>query len=299
MPSGPIVAEAVWNGRAVLGEGPLWLPGLKAVLFCDIKGGHLRAWFPGTGRTMEWPAPDGLCWMVPRTDGDGFVAGLRREVVHLRLDPAAGPVAVATLAAPEADRPGHRLNDGKADPQGRIWFGSMDDAEVERTGRLYRLDPDGTVTVADDGYGVPNGPAFPADGATMFHADSARRVVYAYGIGVAGEVLSRREHLRFGPADGYPDGMASDEDGGLWVAHWEGGRVTRFDARGVPEREIRLPASRVTSVAFFGAALDRLAITTAAIGRDGEEAAGSLFVADPGKRGLPTHAYGTLRHRDG
>jgi D-xylonolactonase len=152
--------------------------------------------------------------------------------------------------------------------------------------------------MADGGYGVPNGPAFSADGTTMFHADSARRIVHAYGIGAAGEVLSRREHLRFGPSDGYPDGMASDEEGGLWVAHWEGGRVTRFDARGLAEREIRLPASRVTSVAFFGVALDRLAITTAAIGRDGKAAAGSLFVADPGKRGLPTHAYGTTRHGD-
>lgn len=288
----PITAGAVWHGRAVLGEGPLWWPGPGVVLFCDIKGGRLVGWFPADGTAREWPAPAGLCWLVPRADGDGFIAGLRHAVVHLRLDLSRGPEVVGVIAETERDRPGHRLNDGKADALGRIWFGSMDDAELASTGRLYRLDPDGAVAVVDQGYGVPNGPACGADPSLLFHADSARRTVYAYDLDAAGGMLARREHLRFGPEDGYPDGMAIDAEGGLWVAHWEGGRVSRFDAQGRLEREIRLPVSRVTSMAFFGAALDRLAITSAAIGRDGEAEAGSLFVADPGVRGLPPRAAG-------
>ncbi|MBE9604291.1 SMP-30/gluconolactonase/LRE family protein [Acetobacteraceae bacterium H6797] len=289
MSAGRIEAKAVWHGRAVLGEGPLWLPAQQAVLFCDIKGGALHAWFPADGSAHSWPAPAGLCWLVPRADGEGFVAGLRGEVAHLALDLTTGPRHLGTIATPDQGRAGMRLNDGAADAAGRVWFGSMDDAEVEDIGRLYRLDPDGGLVVADSGYGVPNGPAFAADGRTMFHADSARRLVYAYEIGADGAVLSRREHLRFAEADGYPDGMAADAEGGLWVAHWEGGRVTRFDAEGRPEREIRLPVSRVTSVAFFGPELERIAITTAAIGRDGEARAGSLFVAEPGVKGLSVH----------
>ncbi len=224
--------------------------------------------------------------------GDGFLAGLRNRIVHFRIDPERGCEIAVDLAQPEAHLPGNRFNDGKADPSGRVWFGSMDDAEAAVSGSLYRLDPDGTMELVDTGYGVANGPAISPDGRTLYHADSAARVVYAFNIGPDGALAGKRVHIRFAEAEGYPDGMTVDAEGGLWVAHWDGGRVTRFRPDGRPERHVALPVSRVTSVAFFGTDLDQMAITTAAIGRDEEPLAGALFVANADVRGLPPATYG-------
>ncbi|MBV9656021.1 MAG: SMP-30/gluconolactonase/LRE family protein, partial [Acetobacteraceae bacterium] len=252
-------AEPVWTGRALLGEGPVWSLSRGEVLFTDIKGGRLIAWSPATGDAREWPVAGNLCWLVERRDGDGFVAGLRNRIVHLRLHADRGCDIAVDLGQPEAHLPGNRFNDGKADPAGRIWFGSMDDAEVAISGALYRLDRDGTIERVDTGYGVANGPALSPDGSVLYHADSAARSIYAFDIGPNGDLSGKRVHLRFGEQDGYPDGMTVDAEGGLWVAHWEGGRVTRFGPDGKPERWVSLPVSRVTSVAFFGSGLNRIA----------------------------------------
>jgi len=88
-------------------------------------------------------------------------------------------------------------------------------------------------------------------------------------------------HIRFSKTDGYPDGMTSDAEGGLWIAHWDGGRITRFDPGGRPERSIPLPCSRVTSCAFFGRDLDMLAVNTACHQRGTEPLAGALFTLAP------------------
>lgn len=285
--------EAVWTGRAILGEGPLWSPRLGLVLFVDIRGARLVAWSPEDGKAREWPMAEACCWLVERANGDGFLAGLKRRIVHLRLDPVHGPEIVAEIGRPEAHLPGNRFNDAKADPHGRVWAGSMDDAEIERRGSFYRIDHDGTVTRVDGPYGVANGPAVSADGHTLYHTDSGARTIYAFDLGADGALANKRVHIRFEEADGYPDGMTTDAEGGLWVAHWDGGRVTRFRPDGTRERSIALPCSRITSCVFFGPRLDRMAITSAAYQRDDEPLAGSLFVVDPGVRGLAPAVFGS------
>jgi D-xylonolactonase len=284
--------QPVWTGRAVLGEGPLWSPRLERVIFVDIRGSRLIAWSPQTGGAQEWPLPEACCWLIERSDGDGFLAGLRRRIVHLRLDLASGPEVVAEVARPEPDLPGNRLNDAKADRNGHVFAGSMDDGERATSGSLYRIDPDGTVTRLDGPYGVANGPAVSPDGRMLYHTDSAARTIYAFDLGTDGTLSNKRPHIRFAEADGYPDGMTTDAEGGLWVAHWDGARITRFTADGRPERSIALPCSRVTSCTFFGAGLDRMAVTTAAYQRDAEPLAGALFTLDPGCRGLPPATFG-------
>ena len=281
------------KGRAILGEGPIWSPRLGRVLFVDIKGARLIAWSPDDGGAREWAMTEPCCWLIERRDGDGFLAGLKTRIVHLRFDLEAGPGVVKEVARPEAHLAGNRFNDAKADPHGRVWAGSMEDAESGATsGSLYRIDPDGQVTHADQSYGVANGPAVSADGRTLFHTDSAARTIYAFDLGADGTLGDKRVHIRFSEADGYPDGMTTDAEGGLWVAHWDGGRVTRFTADGRSDRSIALPCSRITSCVFYGAALDRLAITSAAIGRDEEPLAGALFTVEPGVRGLPPAMFG-------
>lgn len=286
------MANAVWTGRAVLGEGPLWSPLLKRVLFVDIRGGRLHSWSPEDNSTQSWPFPEGPCWIIERADGDGFILGLKQSIRHLRFDASGEPVIAADLDAPETDRPGNRFNDGKADAHGHVFFGSMDDAEVEPLGSLYRLDPDGRVTAVDTGYVVSNGPAVSADGKTLYHTDSAARTIYAFDLAADGSLSGKRVHIRFTEADGYPDGMTVDAEGGLWVAHWDGSRVSRFHPDGSLDRAIAVPCSRVTSCVFFGPDLDRMAITSAAHERPDEPLAGSLFVVDPGVRGLPAGRFG-------
>ena len=278
----------VWTGRARLGEGPLWSAEHQALLFVDILGSRLLSYSPTSGQAREWPLDEACCWLVPHADG-GFVAGLRSRLVRLQLDDA-GPRITATLAEPVADAADHRLNDGKADPHGRLWFGTMQDAESTASGIFYRFDARGLVAM-DRHYTVTNGPAIDADGSTLYHTDSPARTIYAFDLAAGGELSNKREHIHFGECDGFPDGMTVDAEGGLWVAHWDGGRVSRFLPDGSLDREVRLPASRVTCCTFGDDDLATLYITTAAVGRDDEEQAGGLFAVSPGVRGLPACHY--------
>lgn len=286
------IPTPVWSGRAVLGEGPVWSARLGLVLFVDIRGARIVAWRPADGAARAWPMPEACCWLVERRDGRGFLAGLRSRIVEIAFDFDGGPSIVRDVARPEAHLPGNRFNDGKGDGRGGVLFGSMDDSEADATGSFYRIAADESVSRLDTGYVVANGPAVSADGGTVFHTDSARSTVYAFDRAADGSLSGKRPHVVLAPGDGYPDGMTVDADGGLWVAHWDGGRLSRFLADGRLERTIPLPCSRVTSCCFFGEALDRLAITSAAYGRDEEPLAGSLFVVDPGVRGLPAAQFG-------
>ncbi|MBL8551600.1 MAG: SMP-30/gluconolactonase/LRE family protein [Hyphomonadaceae bacterium] len=281
-------ARCVWPARAQLGEGPLWDPRDGLIYFVDIKGRMLnRCDLAGAAREA-WPMPEPICWVIPRARAPGFIAGFKSGIAELTLD----PFAITPLHAPEPDRRTNRLNDAKCDSRGRIWAGSMDDEEKIKSGALYRFDPDRTCTRVDDAYGVANGPAFSADGAVLYHTDSAARTIYAFDIDAAGALANKRPFIRFEDRDwGYPDGMTVDAEGGLWVAHWEGARVSRFRPDGSLDRIIALPVSRVTSCVFAGPALDRMFVTTAAIGREHEELAGALFELFPGVRGLPAHSF--------
>lgn len=287
-------ARCVWQARAVLGEGPLWSPRQDAVYFVDIRGSRILRHGLSDSVQVEWNLEDAACWLVESADGDGLIAGLRsRRVVRLRLEPGQAAVIGDEIARIEPDKPGNRLNDGKADRDGRLWIGSMDDAEEAPAGSFYRIDSDGAVTPVDEGYTVANGPALSPDGRTVYHTDSAARTIYAFDIGADGSLSAKRVHIRFTEADGYPDGMTCDAEGGLWVCHWDGGRVSRFRPDGTLDRAIALPVSRVTSCVFAGPDLDRLFITTAAHGRPAEPLAGALFECDPAVRGLPSGRFGS------
>ncbi|UYG05036.1 SMP-30/gluconolactonase/LRE family protein [Halomonas sp. LR3S48] len=287
--------QCVWSGRARLGEGPLWCPErgeAGQLLFVDILGRTLHVHDYASGGTRGWPLVEACCWLAPRADGDGFIAGLASRLVHLRLDES-GPRIVGAWTTPE-EPVGNRFNDAAVDTRGRLWFGSMSENEKESgepgRGALYCLDG-ANLRRVDSGYGVANGPAVSPDGNTLYHSDTAAGVVYAFDLSAGGELSGKREHLRFRGTQGYPDGMTCDAEGGLWVAHWGGGRVSRFLPDGTLDETLILPASRVTSCTFGGPELDRLFITTAADGRDQEALAGSLFRVAPGIRGLPSPAF--------
>jgi sugar lactone lactonase YvrE len=282
--------RCLWPAGALLGEGPVWSAAEGAVYWVDIKRPRVLRYRLADGRRDEFPMPSEI-GCIGLVEGGGLVAALRSGFAFLDLERG----RLEPIADPEADRPSNRFNDGKVDAAGRFWAGSMDDAERAPAGCLYRLDHDLTVTRADTGYVVTNGPAFSPDGRTLYHNDSAARRILAFDCDPTSGALARRRTFAE-LEDGYPDGLTVDAEGGLWCAVWDGWCVARFTPDGRRERSIELPVARVTSCTFGGAELDTLFVTTASIGLDAAAAAaqplaGGLFAVRPGPRGLPTPAF--------
>ncbi len=283
--------RCVWEIGAKLGEGPVWDARDGCVWFVDIEAPAIHRYAVADGAHASFAPPWRVSAIWPRAAG-GFVA--HGEAGFATIDPAADRYDLFHVTEP--DRPGNRSNDGKIDPAGRFWSGTMDDAKQAASGALYRLDCDRRVTRVDDGYAISNGPAFSLDGRIMYHTDTRERTVYAFDLAADGGVSGKRDFLRFGDeTPGNPDGMTVDRDDCLWIAFWGGGGVRRYAPDGTLLGERRVPALQVTSLAFAGDALDRLFVTSAADGLDrrGPHAlAGGLFeLIDPGATGIAMPLY--------
>jgi D-xylonolactonase len=253
--------QCLWQAGAQLGEGPLWVAEQHRLYFVDLKSCKLLALDTVSGERHSWTMPDYICWLAARRDGDGFMAGLRDGIVRLWLEPA---VRIEYLARPFAQGSGLRMNDAKVDAAGRLWAGSMHNTDyAQAAGKLFRLDPDLTLTVADDGYHICNGPAFSGDGATMLHTDSYEGRIYAYPWAADGALGEPRVWRQYGEGEGSPDGMTVDSEGCVWVAQWGGARVCRYAADGSLLDTIEVPARNPASCTFGGPDLKTLYITTA------------------------------------
>ena len=273
--------------RDQLGEGPLWSARDGALYWVDILRQQLHRLHLGSGRMSFWTLPEMISWVMERQHQTGLIAGLRSGFAELRLD----PFAVRVIARPEPDLPDNRLNDAKADSNGRIYAGSMAVSADRPTGSLYRFDADMTITRLDEGYVVANGPAFSCDGRYLYHADSALRTVFRYNVRGDGSLCERQPFIEFAQDWGLPDGMTVDANDHLWVAHWNGGRVSRFAPNGSLQKSIALPTPQVTSCTFAGDGLDRMFVTTAAVGLDADAFAGKVFEVDPCTEGLAPNAF--------
>ena len=159
------------------------------------------------------------------------------------------------------------FNDIVADARGRIYAGTLywGADGMEKHGKLYLVDVDGVARVVDEGIKHANGLAFSPDGGTLYFADTATRVIYAYDVEPIGGSLSRRRVVVEVPVDeGLPDGLTVDQDGFVWSAHWYGGQVVRYDPDGKVERRILFPATQTSSLAFGGPNMTDLYVTSAA-----------------------------------
>jgi sugar lactone lactonase YvrE len=275
--------------RALLGEGPLWDPIDRVLYWVDIKRREVHRFDPTTGRDVRWPTPEEVGSLTLRVGG-GLVVALRSGFHFLDLDSG----MVTPVARPESDRPENRFNDGKPDRRGRFWAGSMHDPETAPSGALYRLDPDLSCHRMLDGVVCSNALCWSPDGRTMYHADTCHRVVWAWDSDPGrGEIANRRVFVQFiGDDEGAPDGATVDAEGFVWLAHWDGWRLTRHDPTGRTERALPLPVQRPTCPAFGGPGLDVLYVTSATIGLSAEALAaqpwaGGILALDPGVRGLP------------
>jgi len=285
-------ADLVLDARAELAEGPCWLAERDQLAWVDIAAGLVHLFDPATGtdRALEVGQPVGAA--VP-TD-DGRVALALRDGFSL-LDLERGDVE--PIVEVERELTGNRMNDGKADPAGRFWAGTMALDTRAGAGALYRLDAERSVEVMVSGVSISNGLGWSPDGRLMYYIDSPELRVDVFDFDVtSGAIANRRPFTEV--RGGYPDGMAVDADGGLWVAVWGGGKVLHFLPDATLSDEIELPASRVTSCCFGGPELQDLYITSAWQGmaedqRAREPLAGAIFRSRPGVQGLPTRQYRT------
>jgi sugar lactone lactonase YvrE len=283
--------RCIWDGAAILGEGPLWIAEENALYFLDVKAPAIHRLDAATGNVRSWPWTEQIGSLAPRAGG-GFVAGMKSGFAF--VEPARGEIE--RIANPEEALPGNRFNDGKVDAAGRFWAGTMDDGEHEPTGALYRLDADRSWRRMDSGYAITNGPAFNRAGTILYHTDTLKRAIYAFDFAPDGSITNRREFILIPEDQGHPDGMTTDAEDHLWVAHYGGWRLTRFTPGGEVDRVIRLPVAQVTSCAFGGKHFDRLYITTASKQLDDgalrlQPLAGGLFVVEPGVTGLPPNRF--------
>lgn len=271
--------------RDRLGEGPLWSARENALYWVDILDHRINRLSLADGSVTSFVQPAYAAWIIEREKG-GFVAGIGLDIVRLEL-PANTREVIASVDKGVA---GNRLNDAKADRFGRIWAGTMPASCDRPTGAFYRLDPDGFAVHADSPYTIANGPAIDPEGRYLLHTDTALGTIFRYDINDDGSLSGRSPHIVFERSWGDPDGMTFDADGGLWVACWGGGCVTRFTPQGERERSIALPASQITSCTFAGPALNRMFVTSAGQGVD-EPHGGALFEVDPGCRGRAPEMY--------
>ena len=256
-------AELVVDAHAQLGEGPLWDPRTKELLWVDILAGVVHRYDPRTGADRPFDAGSYVGAVVPRAAG-GYALALADGFALASPDGEVTPLVAV----------GHdeavRMNDGACDGRGRFWAGSMRLDEAAGGGCLYRLDPDHSVEVICEGVTISNG-------IDVFDFDAA-----------SGMATNRR---RLVPVDGpgVPDGLVVDAEGYLWVAFWGGGSVRRYSPEGRLAEVVEVPATHTTKAAFGGPDLTSLYVTTAA---GDEPHAGGLFVVEPGVAGLPTQTYG-------
>jgi sugar lactone lactonase YvrE len=289
MRTGSDRVEVVVAAGARLGEGPVWDARIGRLVWVDILASEVHLTDVETGADDVIPTPLHVGAVAPRARG-GYVAALQDGFWVLG---AGEPAPIARV--PEAE-PGLRFNDGKCDPAGRFWAGTMAYDESSGAGALYRLGTDGQASRVLDGLTISNGLAWSADGGTMHFIDSARHRIDAFDFDPStGTIGERRPLVEIPPELGWPDGMTIDAEGGLWVALWRGSAVHRY-VDGRLERSLDLPVSLVTSCTFGGEDLDELFVTSATDGLSADEQAaqplaGAVFRLRPGVRGLPPASY--------
>ncbi len=293
-------AQAIWESRCILGEGLVWREADASMYFVDIKGREVLAYTPADGKQRRWAVPQMTGWLVPgsaradasKASSNTWIAGLQQGIALLHLlDESA--VEVEWLHRLHDESSDMRLNDAKADAAGRLWFGSMNNRDCSRPeGFFYCWKPGGFSPVAmDGGYGVTNGPTFSRNDRTLYHTDSFADTIYAFDVSEQGELSNKRVWVKFASDEGSPDGMCTDAHDHVWVAHWNGSRVTRRDPTGRVVQTIEVDAPHVTNVAFGGAAYGDLYITTATVGLDeaglkAAPASGALFVVNGAGQGV-------------
>ena len=287
--------ELACDSRAEIGEGPIWDERTRRLHWVDIPVGRIHRFAPadGTDEPLDLGQPVGSLALGVR---GGIVVALRDGFGLVD----AGETGLTALVDVETNVPGNRMNDGRCDPAGRFWAGTMAWEHTAGAGSLYRLESVGgrlAATRVLDGLTIANGLDWSPDGRLLYYIDSATQRVDVFDFDLdAGALRGRRPFAHVAARDGLPDGLAVDAEGGVWVALFGAGRVRRYTPHGSVDAEVEVPVSLVTSMAFGGPDYGDLYLTTARHRLTPEERvhqvhAGSLFACRPGPCGLAARRF--------
>lgn len=264
--------------RTALGEGPHWDPAADRLFWVDIVGQCFHMLDVNDGRVRSYDTSRAVSFVLP-VSSTQVLLGLSNGVYLRDLDTDMEQL-IAHVTLPNA----HRLNDGKCDPQGRLWIGTINTSEEpSETAALYRI-KDGKFREIDGGYANANGKAWSPDGRLLYHADTARGIIWQFDYDAdCAELSAKRVFANLG--DESPDGLAVDTDGNVYAALFGSSAVVVLTPRGDEVSRIDLPVPNPTSCAFGGPDMRTLFITTASDGMDDEALrqwplAGHIFSVD-------------------
>ena len=248
------------QSQCFLGEGPLWIAELGCFFWVDIDKGNLHRYHLASEKLEIRHFPHYLAVTLQGQNGK-LILGLDRKLVRYDWERQ----ELETLCEVEADLTLNRFNDGKVDPQGRIWIGTLSTLFTEGAGSLYRIDSDFKPEVQLKNLTISNGMAWTEDQETFYFIDTPTRKIQEFAFDLeSGAIEFRRIAVEIPEGLGFPDGMCIDQEGMLWVAHYGGSGVYRWDPNtGQLLDKIDLPVPHVTSCCFGGENLDLMLITTA------------------------------------
>lgn len=276
-----------------VGESPIWSVREQVLYWVDIEGQRGHRFQPNTMTKTTYDFDIPVTAIAPRRSG-GWITPTK-EGIYLWEADFQNPRFVND---PVAHVPHVRFNDGVVDRQGRFWSGTLNDLELEALdGTLYCLTADKQIRAMATGFAVANGITWSPDGTILYIANMFQGIVEAFDQDRAsGQLSNRRLFVRVPPTQGLPDGLTMDTEGFLWVAHWGGGCITRYDPLGVLERTISFPVTNITRCTFGGSDLDELYVTSAWYGLDAKDhkrqsKAGDLFRVSVGIKGLEEEEF--------
>jgi sugar lactone lactonase YvrE len=254
------VLEVIVDAKAILGEGAIWDSRKKLLYWVDILQGLVYTFNPANTQNSHISVGQHVGTVVPRQNGDLMLA-LKNGFAS--LNPSTRELTM--INNPEAHLPGNRFNDGKCDPAGRFWAGTLSLKEEKNVGSLYCLQTDLIVQKMIEGVTISNGLVWSSDHKIFYYIDTPTSEVTAFDYDVAtGKITNRRVAVSIPQEEGFPDGMTIDAEDMLWIAHFGGWQVCRWNPKtGEKMRSLKLPVSQVTSCAFGGENLNDLYITTA------------------------------------
>ena len=280
--------------KARLGEGAFWNHKTQELYWVDIEDQMLHIYNPQTKKNRSLPTPSKIGTVVPKNTNETIVA-LQDGIYTMNIK--SGDIVL--LSDIESGLTENRFNDGKCDPSGRLWVGSMALKMQSYRASLYMVDTSGNAQVKIDRVTVSNGIVWSSDQKTMYYIDTPTGMIRAFDFdNEIGAISNERIVVKVPNSMGSPDGMAIDSEDMLWVGMWNGNAVIRCNPKtGKIISKIEVPAHNVTACAFGGKNLDTLYITTASIDMTKKEKAacplaGSLFKADPGVKGVKSVFFG-------
>lgn len=287
-------AELEYQSEAKLGEGAFWDYRTQQLYWIDILDNSLHIYNPKTKKNRSLSTASTIGTVVPSKKENEAVIALQ-DGVYL-INTKSGKTRMFSNV--EKDVPSNRLNDGKCDPSGRLWVGSMAFNQEKGAAKLYMIDEKGEAVIKKDKVTISNGIVWSKNNKTMFYIDTPTSEIKAYRYNdSAGTISNERVLVKIDDSLGSPDGMTIDENDNLWVGMWNGNAVLQFDSKtGKLLAKVNVPAHNVTSCAFGGENLDELYITTASIDMSDEEKekfplAGSLYKVKTEVKGVKGHLF--------